>query len=99
MKLVILNRYFHPDESATSRMASSLGFGLAERGWEVHAVSSRQLLGEPQANLPRRERIDGVTLHRIWTTCFGRRNILERPDIDLKNAAKALADGFCLVTV
>jgi colanic acid biosynthesis glycosyl transferase WcaI len=78
MKLVILNRYFHPDESATSRMASSLGFGLAERGWEVHAVSSRQLLGEPQTNLPRRERIDGVTLHRIWTTCFGRRNILGR---------------------
>jgi acetyl esterase len=29
---------------------------------------------------------------------LGRRNILERPDIDLKNAAKALADGFSLVT-
>jgi colanic acid biosynthesis glycosyl transferase WcaI len=78
MKLVILNRYFHPDESATSRMASSLGFGLAVRGWDVHAVSCRQLLGNPLADLARHEEIDGVTLHRIWTTSFGRRNILGR---------------------
>lgn len=78
MKLVILNRYFHPDESATSRMASSLGFGLAARGWDVHAVSCRQLLGKPLADLTRHEEIDGVTLHRIWTSSFGRGNILGR---------------------
>ena len=83
MKLVILNRYFHPDESATSRMASSLGFGLADRGWDVHAVSSRQLLGDPQANLPRREQVNRVSLHRIWTSCFGRHNILGRTIDDL----------------
>ena len=78
MKLVILNRYFHPDESATSRMASSLAFNLADRGWPVHAVSSRQLLGAPDAGLPRREAVDGVIVHRIWTSRFGRRHLLGR---------------------
>jgi colanic acid biosynthesis glycosyl transferase WcaI len=78
MKLIILNRYFHPDESATSRMVSSLAFGLAERGVNVHAVSSRQLLGAPDTNLGAREKIDGVTVHRIWTSRFGRGSILGR---------------------
>ncbi len=78
MKLVILNRYFHPDESATSRMASSLAFGLADRGWDVHAVSSRQLLGTPDADLPSREEVHGITVHRIWTSRFGRRRVLGR---------------------
>jgi glycosyltransferase involved in cell wall biosynthesis len=78
MKLIILNRYFHPDESATGRMASSLAFGLADRGWDLHAVSSRQLLGTPDASLPSQEEVDGVTVHRIWTSRFGRRRILGR---------------------
>ena len=78
MKLIILNRYFHPDESASSRMASSLAFGLADRGWELHAVSSRQLLGIPDANLQPHEKVDGVTVHRIWTSGFGRRRVLGR---------------------
>jgi colanic acid biosynthesis glycosyl transferase WcaI len=78
MKVVVLNRYFHPDESATSRMVSSLAFGLAGRGWEVHAVSSRQLLGAPEAALPPRDEFGGVTIHRIWTSRFGRRSIIGR---------------------
>jgi len=78
MRLFLLNRYFHPDESATSRMASSLAFGLAERGWDVHAVTSRQLLQDPLALLPCQQSVDGVSIHRIWTTYFGRSNIVGR---------------------
>ncbi len=78
MKVVVLNRYFHPDESATSRMVSSLAFGLADRGWEVHAVSSRQLLGAPDAALAPHEEAGGIKIHRIWTSRFGRRSIVGR---------------------
>jgi len=77
-KLIILNRYFAPDESATSRMASSLAFGLAERGWNIHAVASRQLYDSPASLLPLRETIRGVTIHRIWTSRFGRRTLTSR---------------------
>src|ERR1700756_5769078 len=74
-RLVILNRYFAPDEAATSRMASSLAFALAERGWNVHAVASQQLYGTPHAGLPAAEEIRGVSIHRIRTSNFGRRHI------------------------
>ena len=37
MRVVFVNRYFHPDHSATSQMVSDLAFHLASRGWEVAA--------------------------------------------------------------
>jgi colanic acid biosynthesis glycosyl transferase WcaI len=77
-KLIILNRYFAPDESATGRMASSLAFGLADRGWDVHAVASRQLYGVPGARLPPRQVLRGVVLHRLWTSRFGRHSLVGR---------------------
>ena len=77
-RLFILNRYFAPDESATSRMASSLAFALAERGWNVHAVTSRQLYGSPSAALPFEQEIRGVMVHRILTSRFGRSHLIGR---------------------
>src|SRR5215475_10713193 len=77
-RLFILNRYFAPDESATSRMASSLAFALAERSWDVHAVACRQLYESPQSRLKYRETVRGVTIHRIWTSAFGRRHLIGR---------------------
>ena len=41
MRLVFVNRYFFPDESATSRMVSTLAFALARRGVSVTALCSR----------------------------------------------------------
>jgi colanic acid biosynthesis glycosyl transferase WcaI len=77
-RLIILNRYFAPDESATSRMASSLAFALTNRGWKVHVATSRQLYGSPDARLALCQEIRGVVVHRIRTSHFGRRNVLGR---------------------
>src|SRR5215469_3274630 len=77
-RLFILNRYFAPDESATSRMASSLAFALAERSWDVHAVACRQLYESSQSRPANREKMRGVTIHRIWTSSFGRRHLVGR---------------------
>ncbi len=73
MRVLFLNRYFHPDESASSRLLSDLAFSLAERGYEVHIICSRQLYGSAEARMPPRETIRGVVVHRLWTTRFGRR--------------------------
>lgn len=78
MKIIFVNRYFHPDESATSQLLTDLAFYLAGRGDEVHVVASRQRFDEPNAVLPRRERVSGVNIHRIWTTRFGRANLFGR---------------------
>jgi glycosyltransferase involved in cell wall biosynthesis len=75
---VFVNRYFFPDQSATSRMLSDLAFRLAERGVSVAVVTSRQLYEDPRAALPPRELINGVAIHRVSTATRGRTRLLGR---------------------
>jgi colanic acid biosynthesis glycosyl transferase WcaI len=72
MKIFFINRYFDPDQSATSRMTSSLAFALASNGWIVHVITSRQLYDNPKANLPASTLTRGVTIHRVLGFRFGR---------------------------
>jgi colanic acid biosynthesis glycosyl transferase WcaI len=77
-QIVFLNRFFFPDESATSLLVSDLAFHLAGQGHDVHAITSRQRYDEPRADLPAFETIRGVTIHRITTTRFGRTMLVGR---------------------
>jgi colanic acid biosynthesis glycosyl transferase WcaI len=77
-RVVFVNRYFFPDQSATSRMLSDLAFRLAERGICVAVVTSRQLYENPRAALPPREVINGVTVYRVATATRGRSRLLGR---------------------
>jgi glycosyltransferase involved in cell wall biosynthesis len=45
---------------------------LAGSGHDVHVVVSRQRYEEPEASLPSAETAQGVTIHRVWTSRFGR---------------------------
>ncbi len=74
-KTVFVNRYFFPDLSATSQILSDLCFGLAAHGNPSHVICSRQRYDAAKANLPARSEIHGVTVHRVWTTRFGRDNL------------------------
>jgi glycosyltransferase involved in cell wall biosynthesis len=77
-RVLFVNRYFYPDESASSQLLSDIAFGLAESGMQVHVVCSRQLYGHSDAGLSAYEMIRGVAIHRIWTTRFGRNHLLGR---------------------
>jgi colanic acid biosynthesis glycosyl transferase WcaI len=77
-RIVFVNRYFSPDESATSRMLSDLAFRLAARGVLVSVVTSRQLYEDPRAALAPRESIRGVTVHRVATATRGRSRLTGR---------------------
>ncbi len=77
-RLVFVNRYFHPDCSATSQMLTDLGVALARSGHQVHVICSRQLYDDPGARLAAGELVDGVQVHRVWTTRFGRRRLIGR---------------------
>jgi colanic acid biosynthesis glycosyl transferase WcaI len=78
MRIFFVNRYFYPDQSATSRMASSLAFALASAGWNVHVITSRQLYNDPGADLPVLSRTRGVVIHRVLCCRFGRAQLLGR---------------------
>ena len=77
MRVVFVNRYFHPDHSATSQMASDLAFHLASRGYEVGAITSRQRYDDPRARLSSGT-AEGVRIVRVWSTRFGRAGLFGR---------------------
>jgi colanic acid biosynthesis glycosyl transferase WcaI len=73
--IVFLNRFFFPDESATSQFTSDLAFELVTRGYSVHVVTSRQAYQDPKRQLPRAERVRGVEVRRIRTSRRGRMHV------------------------
>jgi colanic acid biosynthesis glycosyl transferase WcaI len=77
-RVFFVNRYFHPDESATSRILSDLAFRLAEQGLPVAVVTSGQLYEDPNARLPASETIRGVSIHRVATARLGRSRLRGR---------------------
>lgn len=75
MRVIFVNRYFHPDQSATSRMVSALAFGLARHGTDVAVLASRSRHDDPGSVLPGRETCSGVDVFRLSTTRFGRHSL------------------------
>ena len=93
-KIVFVNRYFHPDESATSRLLSDLAFRLAAQGLSVSVVTSRQLYGNANAALESEEVIGGVHVHRVATFNRGRARLSGRA---LDYASFHVAAGLALL--
>ena len=77
-KFIFINRFFHPDISATSQILSDLTFQLAACGEQIHIVTSRLRYDDPAAILAATEVVNGVTVHRVWTSRFGRSNLFGR---------------------
>jgi colanic acid biosynthesis glycosyl transferase WcaI len=77
-RIVFLNRFFPPDHSATSQLLGDVAGHLAACGQEVHVITSRQIYDDPQARLPAEETLDGVHVHRVATTQFGRSKLIGR---------------------
>lgn len=77
-RVYFVNRFFYPDLSATSQILSGLAFDLAQKGYEVHIATGRQLYENAGAQLPAREVVRGVTVHRVAATRFGRVGLVGR---------------------
>ena len=84
MKIVFVNRFFHPDLAPTGLHAADVAFDLAAAGHEVHAVTSRlayEGVGPGDGAGPgyaAEETVRGVQVHRVWTTRFGRGSLAGR---------------------
>ncbi len=73
-----VNRFFYPDNSATSLILSGVAFDLARQGHDVHVITSRQRYEDAAAGLPEFEVVNGVTIHRVGSTHFGRTGLRGR---------------------
>jgi colanic acid biosynthesis glycosyl transferase WcaI len=93
-KFVFVNRYFDPDQSATSQVLTDLAQGLAKSGLMVHVVCSRQLYTDASARLTSSEKRSGVIVHRVVTTRFGRSRLIGRA---IDYASFYISAGFSLI--
>ena len=93
MRVVLANRYFYPDQSATSRMVTSLAHQLVAEGIETIVLASRSYHEKGKSRLPARETISGINVHRLSTSGFGRNTLLGRA-IDYATFHLAAATWF-----
>ena len=68
--IVILNQYYVPDVASTGYLLHELATELVNLGYDVSATTCRPSYGPPESwvDCPRKEKLNGVKVHRMWTT-------------------------------
>lgn len=77
-RIIFVNRFYRPDHSATAQLLTDLAENLAQNNPFIIVVAGRQLYENAKQILPHREVLNGVSVHRIWATRFGRSKLLGR---------------------
>jgi len=72
MRILLLNQYYIPDVAATGQLLADVAEELAAQGHEVHVICSRRTYSGGAEVRPAREEINGVNVHRVGATGFGR---------------------------
>ena len=93
VKLVFVNRYFHPDHSATSQILGDLAFHLASAGNDIHVVTSR--IADSATG-----HADGgnVTVHRVADSITGPHSLFRRASAYLNYYLGARSAAMRLVS-
>lgn len=78
MKILLLNQFYPPDVAATGQLLADLAVGLVHKGHEIHVLCSRRVYGGGMEKYPAEQLINGVHIHRVAATGFGRGNIAGR---------------------
>lgn len=77
-KIIFINRFFYPDQSATSQILTDLLGNISDKvDADFHVVTSRSTY-QNDAKLEPYEKHNGVNIHRVWTTSFGRKKLAGR---------------------
>ena len=66
-RVILLNRFFFPDQSPTSELLSDLAFALGGVGCRVIVITSRLRYDDRTAKLPSREVVRSVEIRRVWS--------------------------------
>jgi len=77
-KIIFVHSYFYPDNSAGSQMLTDLSFFISSNGLNVSVITSRKLRYRYDEALLNKEVINGVNVHRVWSSNFGRKGYIKR---------------------
>lgn len=91
MRVLLINQVFSPDVAATAQHAHDLGKHLVAHGHQVDVICGRAIYGQKGAVLAKNETIDGINVHRVGKSLFGKASIALRiVDFGLMYVALAL---------
>lgn len=78
-KIIFVNRFFYPDQSATSQILSDLAVELVnEHRLEVVVLCSRRIMSDPSVMLSKYDDVKGVKVIRVFTTSLGKSSLIGR---------------------
>ena len=72
MRLLFINRYFHPDISATAQLLTELAEDLSAKGESITVITGNNAYTESSSRLPHQETYNGILILRVGSTRFGR---------------------------
>ena len=75
-KVIFVNRFFYPDQSATSQLLTDLAFFLAEESHDVHVITSGNMVAGKVTQLRRDEIISKVRVHRVGRSAVQSRGLI-----------------------
>jgi len=78
MRIVLINQFYKPDTAATGQLLTDVAEELARRGHDVHVICSRRSYAHNDQRYMARQEINGVHVHRLAATGFGRDSFLGR---------------------
>ncbi len=76
--ILFINQHYWPDLASTAQHLTDLAEYLAEQGFDVHVLCSRGHYLSGSMEVPAEETRNGVHIHRVRATAFGRETILGR---------------------
>ena len=77
-RIVFVHSFFYPDYSAGSQMLSDLSFYLADEGFDVTIVTSRKMYDGSNKTLLKKEVINDVNIHRVFSSNWNRKSYIGR---------------------
>lgn len=76
--ILFINQHYWPDFASTAQHLTDLSEYLAAEGFDVHVLCSRGHYLSGSMDVPAEETHNGVHIHRVRATAFGRDTILGR---------------------
>ncbi|WP_435019351.1 glycosyltransferase family 4 protein [Tundrisphaera sp. TA3] len=77
-RLLFVNQYYWPSHASTAQHLTDLVESLAARGHECHVLCGRGAYKPGAERLAKKEERNGVHIHRVDATSFGRKSTLGR---------------------
>jgi UDP-N-acetylglucosamine:LPS N-acetylglucosamine transferase len=78
MRVILINQFYIPDTAATGQLLADVAESLAGEGHQVHVICSRRRYGGGAEAFAANEVLNGVNIHRVGATGFGRGKPLGR---------------------